>query len=191
MRELTYFVATSLDGFIAGPNGEFDAFLAEGDHLDAINARYSDTVPTHAAQILGVEADGAHFDTVVMGWNTYAVALPYGITSPYQHLRQVVFSRQHAAGERIEGVEITDEDPVEVVRELKAENGSGIWLCGGGALAAALADEIDRLVLKINPVLFGDGIRLFGTRDYGPARFAHTATETFSSGVVIVEYRRA
>ena len=192
MRELVYYVAVSLDGFIAGPGGEYDAFATEGDHVTAINRRYSDTVASHVAEVAGVEADGSMFDTVLMGWNTYAVGLPYGVTSPYRHLRQIVFTREHeASAERAEGVELTGRDPVEVVRELKAEPGAGIWLCGGGALAAALADEIDRLVLKRYPVLFGAGVPLFGSRDYAPAAFAQASTQVFESGVVFSEYERA
>ncbi|UYO97294.1 dihydrofolate reductase family protein [Microbacterium sp. M28] len=187
MRELTYYVAVTLDGFIAGPNGEFDFLLAEGDHRDLINDRFHQTIPTQFSEALGIPTDGELFDTVLMGWNTYAVGLP-DMPSPYRHLRQVVFTRRDP--ERVEGVEFTDRDPVETVRALKEEDGKGIWLCGGGALAAVLADEIDRLVLKINPVLIGDGIPLFGRRGYAPKALTRTATTAFESGVVLAEYAR-
>ena len=187
MRELTYYVAVTLDGFIAGPNGEFDFLLAEGDHRDLINDRFHQTIPTQFSEALGIPTDGELFDTVLMGWNTYAVGLP-DMPSPYRHLRQVVFTRRDP--ERVEGVEFTDRDPVETVRALKEEDGKGIWLCGGGALAAVLADEIDRLVLKISPVLIGDGIPLFGRRAYTPQALTRTATTAFESGVVLAEYAR-
>lgn len=186
MRELVYYVAVSLDGYIAGPEGQFDALLSEGDHMAAINERFGDTVPTDVADARGVSRDGGMFDTVLMGWNTYAVGLPFGVTSPYRHLRQIVFSRSHEA--EGENLEVTDADPVETVRALKAREGGAIWLCGGGELAAALADEIDRLVLKRNPLLFGDGIPLFGRRDYRPRRFTEVGTTAFGSGVVLSEY---
>ncbi|QMU96600.1 dihydrofolate reductase [Microbacterium esteraromaticum] len=190
MRELTYFVAVSVDGFIAGPNGEHDRFLAEGDHVDAIAERFRGTVPTVFADRAGVPAEGGPFDTVLMGWNTYAVGLPH-LPSPYAHLRQIVFTRAHEAPVGADAVECTDRDPVDVVRELKSSPGDGIWLCGGGALAAQLADEIDRLVLKISPVLFGDGIRLFGKRSYAPSGMTSDAATRYESGVVIAEYSRA
>jgi len=191
MRELTYYVAVSLDGYIAGPDGEFDAFLAEGDHMEPIWARYGGTAPTDLAAAAGLPIVDSPFDTVLMGWNTYAVGLPdHHLPNPYRHLQQVVFTRAHEAPEGSEGVRFTGADPVEVVRALKREDGKGIWLCGGGALAAVLVDEIDRLALKVNPVMLGAGIPLFGERTYAPLSWRSTSTQTFRSGVTFAEYAR-
>jgi len=190
MRELTYYVAVSIDGYIAGPEAQFDRFLVEGDHAAPIWAKYTGTAPTALAAAAGLSVEGGPFDTVLMGWNTYAVGLPE-YPSPYQHLRQIVFTRGHHAPRGAEDVEFTDRDPVEVVRDLKSEDGKGIWLCGGGALASTLRDEIDRLALKRNPVLFGAGIPLFESSDYAPADFHPTAITPFESGVVLAEYARA
>ena len=188
MRELVYYIAVSLDGFIAGPEGQFDAFPVEGDHMDAINERYADTIPTDLAVALGIERKRPMFDTVLMGWNTYAVGLPMGVKSPYRHLRQIVFSTSRRAD--AEDVQTTGEDPVAVVQRLKHEDGDAIWLCGGGVLATALAEEIDRLVLKRSPVLFGAGIPLFAPGFYAPERFEEVATTAFRSGVVLSDYVR-
>lgn len=185
MRELVYYAAVTLDGYIAGPHGEFDAFLIEGDHMDGINERFADTIPTVAAEALGITQKGELFDTVLMGWNTYEVG---GLPSPYAHLRQIVFSRTKTA--EAENLEVTSEDPVSVVRRLKQEEGGAIWLCGGGSLAAALADEIDRLILKRQPLLFGSGIPLFGDRPYRPERFDAVETVAYDTGVVFTELER-
>jgi len=190
MRELTYYAAVSLDGFIAGPDGEFDRFLTEGDHMAAIGEKYRGTVPTALAEAFGIDVDGGPFDTVLMGWNTYAVGLP-DLPDPYQHLRQIVFTRSHQAPDGADGVEFTDRAPVEVVRELKREDGAGIWLCGGGTLATALAGEIDRLVVKRNPVTLGGGIPLFAPGGYAPASWRVESVTPFASGVVLGEYARA
>lgn len=192
MRELTYYVAVSLDGFTAGPGGEFDAFLAEGDHMGLLWERFRGTAPTALARAVGLEVEDGPFDTVVMGWNTYGVGLPdHHLADPYQHLRQIVFTRSHEAPVGSDGVTFTDADPVESVRALKQEEGRGIWLCGGGSLAAELADEIDRLALKINPVLLGGGVPLFGRRPYAPSAWTRANTRAFESGVVLAEYTRS
>ncbi|WP_026005422.1 dihydrofolate reductase family protein [Arthrobacter sp. M2012083] len=193
MRELVYYVAVSLDGYIAGPGGEFDAFPVEGDHMAAQNQRFPDAIPTVIADAMGIQRNGTMFDTVVMGWNTYAVGLPAGMTSPYQHLEQIVFSRTRTEAD-IPGehpnLTLTDEGPVDVVRRLKSKPGKAIWLCGGGQLATQLAGEIDRLVLKRSPLLFGDGIPLFAPGAYQPSAFSEVSTTAFGSGVVISEYVR-
>lgn len=189
MRQLVYFVAVSLDGRIADPDGGFADFLVEGDHLAALAAEWSDTVPGHVRAALGLPpADGSRFDTVVMGWNTYAVGLAEGVDSPYPHLRQIVVSRR--SPEVPTGVEVVAEDPAAAVRALKATDGRDLWLCGGGQLAAALADEIDRLVFKVNPVVFGDGIPLFAG-GYRPTGFTLVDSTTYASGVVVNDYQRS
>jgi dihydrofolate reductase len=90
-----------------------------------------------------------------------------------------------------DGITLTDDDPVEVVRRLRKEEGTGIWLCGGGALAAALVDEIDRLVLKINPIVLLEGTPLFAGGSYLPQKFRLVASTPYQSGVTVNEYVRS
>ncbi|QNG19917.1 dihydrofolate reductase [Rhodococcus triatomae] len=192
MRELVYYVAVSLDGYIAGPEGQFDAFSLEGDHMADLE-RLADALPTDAAAHLGITQPGTRFGAVLMGWNTYAAGLPDGITSPYRHLEQFVFSRSRHSGTDDDGPEnlvVTDRDPVDVVRELKREPGADIWLCGGGNLAAQLVDEIDRLIVKRHPKLFGSGIPAFASSAYRPSSFEMVDNRTFETGVAVTEYAR-
>jgi dihydrofolate reductase len=189
MRTLTYYVATTLDGFIAASDGSVDFFTFEGDFAETILAEYPETMPVQARSLLGLaDTPNRHFDTVVMGRGTYQPALEVGITSPYPHLRQVVFSRTLAATDP--EVEIVAGDPAAFVRDLKSQDGQGIWLCGGGKLAAQLVAEIDELVVKCNPIVLGSGIPLF---DGEPAatRFTLNATRSFDTGVVMSTYTPA
>lgn len=185
VRDLVYYVAVSIDGFIADPDGGFDAFLVEGDHAPVVFGEYADALPGHAHAALGTVPPGTHFDTVIMGWKTLIPALNMGITSPYPHLRQVVATRQPR--EHDPAVALTH-DPVESVRQLKNMAGLDIWLCGGGELAGSLLQEINRLVLKRNPIVLGAGIPLFGSAPHAPLSFMLTGTRAFESGVVIEEY---
>lgn len=185
MRELVYYVAVSIDGYIADPLGGFDAFLAPGDHDSVVFGEYADALPAHAHAALGIDPPQTRFDAVIMGWNTLALALDAGIASPYPHLRQVVASRH--ARDHDPAIVLTRE-PLSVVRELKSEDGLDIWLCGGGVLAGELLPEIDRLVLKRHPVVFGSGVPLFGGAAYEARGFVPTSARTFGSGVVIEEY---
>ena len=189
MRQLTYQVAVSLDGYIAAAGGSFDAFAQTGDHIDALLDEWPETMPGHALAALGVEATTNTFDTVIMGWNTFAVGLPHGIDSPYPHLRQYVLSRTRRLEDVGVGVELVSDDPIALVRSLKGEPGAGIWLCGGGVVAAAVRDEIDRLVLKINPVMLGDGIPLFQPGPAPTRSFQLESSRRFDSGVLMAAYR--
>lgn len=185
MRELVYYVAVTLDGYIAGPDGQFDDFLVEGDHMAVGIDQYADAIPTDLAAQLGIEQTRARFDTVLMGANTYAVGLPDN-PNPFRHLTQFVFTSRPY--EDAENLTFTDEDPVELVRALKEQPGGDLWLSGGGQLATRLAGEIDRLVLKRQPLLFGSGVPLFAPRPYAVTRFDRVAHQDFGSGVSFTEY---
>jgi dihydrofolate reductase len=187
MRQLVYYVASTFDGFIAGPDGSWDFFPMEPDLIAWAVATYPETVPTAARTALGIDAPNARFDTVIMGRGTYDPALKEGITSPYAHLRQYVFTRSLPSSPD-PAVEIVSGDPVGFVRRLKQQDGKDIWLCGGGQLAGQLAPEIDEFIVKLNPILAGNGVRIV-TRDFDPRRFTLVETRPFDSGVVVLRYR--
>lgn len=187
MRDTTYYIATSLDGKIAAPDGDFSDFPENGDHMEVILNEYTDTIPAHVQTALGLHADGSRFDTVIMGWNTYTPALDAGIDSPYPHLNQVVASRQPRD---VPSDMTVSPDPLATISELREQEGTGIWIAGGGTLAGSLLDEIDHLILKINPVILGDGVPLFRGTTYNPRRFDRTRAREFNSGVIIAEYCR-
>ncbi len=188
MRSLTYLVATTLDGFIAGPDGQFDFFPFGADLARALLAEVPETMPTHVRGPLGVaDQPNRRFDTVVMGRSTYEPGLAAGVASPYAHLRQVVFSTSLV--DPHPDLEVVSGDATAVVRGLKQEDGLGIWLCGGGRLAAQLLPEIDELVLKRNPLVIGSGVPLFDGA-FDPTGFEPVSTRTFDGGVVMETYRR-
>lgn len=190
MRKLVYYVGISLDGYIAGPGGEWD-FYPVSDQMSAwINERYPETVPTHMRPAAGLEAAANQtIDTVVMGRGTYEPALTVGITSPYAHLRQYVVSS--TLGEIADpSVEVVTGDPVGLVRKLKAEEGKNIWLAGGGKLAGALLSEIDEMVIKSYPVVAGTGVPAIAG-GFQPTQFTPTQRESFDNGALVTWYTRA
>ncbi|MDG4832605.1 dihydrofolate reductase family protein [Solwaraspora sp. WMMD1047] len=188
MRRLVYHVASTIDGFIAGPEGQYDFLPFEADLGAYTVATWPETLPTAYRVAAGIdEVPNARYDAVLMGRGTYEPALKAGITSPYAHLEQYVFSRT-LAPETDPTVRFVTGPPVEFVRGLKRQEGRDIWLCGGGQLAAELQSEIDELTIKLNPVVAGTGIPLF-SRGFDPRRFALVETRPFDSGVVLLSYR--
>jgi dihydrofolate reductase len=171
MRKLAYYVAATVDGFIAHEDGSIDGFLMEGDHVRA----FLETLQS--------------YDTVLMGRGTYDFGRKFGVTSPYPSMRQYVFSQTLKESPHPD-IELVSDNAVAVVRELKQQTGKDIWLCGGSNLASVLAREglIDEIVVKINPVVFGGGKSLFS------GAIKQTALELakhaiFDSGVVELRYR--
>ena len=186
MRNLVYFVACTVDGFIARADGSFDCFLPDGEHFADLIRRFPETFPGHVRDALGISGPNQHFDTVLMGRATYAVGADHGFTNPYPTLEQYVVSHSMVASPD-PAVTLVNDDPVALVRTLKHQPGRDIWLCGGGQLAASLVAEIDQLILKVNPVRIGAGIPLFGT-GFVPAGLALTASSAYANGVLLLHY---
>ena len=130
----------SLDGFIAGPHGEYDWIVMDPS--------------------IDFAALFKEFDTAVMGRKTYEV-LTQGGQGAMPGLDVVVFSRTLPAATHA-GVRIFNDDPREIVAALKAKPGRDIWLYGGGALFRSLLDAglVDTVEVAVVPVLLGAGVPL-------------------------------
>ncbi|WNI24576.1 dihydrofolate reductase family protein [Streptomyces sp. ITFR-16] len=196
MRKLVYYIASTLDGFIAGPDGADPSgpggfWPLPEDYVGHIIAAYPETLPGPARAALSVTAEGTHFDTVVEGRRSYGIGLAAGITDAYPHLRHIVFSR--TLGESPDpAVEIVATDPVAKVRELKQEDGKDIWLVGGAELAHSLYREIDMLIVKLSPLTIGAGIPLFsGKAEFDPLAWTLTDHTVLDSGVMFLTYECA
>ncbi|MGW4233895.1 dihydrofolate reductase family protein [Streptomyces sp. NPDC004980] len=192
MRKLTYFVACSIDGFIGDPGGDASSMMAFVDEemLGFLTSEYPETISAQGRELLGFgDVKNRRFDTVVQGRGSYQVALDIGLTSPYGHMREFV-----ASGTLRESpdpnVELIADDLVGRIKELKAEDSElGIWLCGGSRLAGELIDEVDELVIKTYPQVYGSGMPMFGA-DFAVTDFALENVRTFDNGVLVRTYSR-
>lgn len=168
MRQLRYSVAASLDGYIAGPNGEFDWIVIDPE--------------------IDFEAMYAGFGGIVMGRRSYEVFSATG-GAPGPALPTYVYSRTLPEGER-DGITFAC-DGVSHVRDLKAAgSGKPLWLWGGGELfrqlaAAGLVDGVD---VAIVPVILGGGLPLLATP--GPRLRLHLRSHRVykATGTLVLEY---
>ncbi|HSM04793.1 MAG TPA: dihydrofolate reductase family protein [Longimicrobiales bacterium] len=170
---VTYYVAASLDGFIAGPDGEIDWL----DQVDRPGEDYG-----YGAFIKDVDA-------LILGRATWDFLEGVGGWI-YGDLPGRVFSHRplDAGGAPVTRVE---GDPGAVVDDLRAAGHRHVWLVGGGALATALAESghLTDLIVSVIPVQIGAGLPLFGP---GGTRVGwnHVETRSFPSGLVQTHYRR-
>ncbi|MEU4465188.1 dihydrofolate reductase family protein [Streptomyces sp. NPDC024017] len=192
MRKLTYFIACSLDGFIGDPDGDASAMLrfVDEEFLAFLKAEYPETMATHGRRALGLDdLQNKRFDTIIQGRGSYDLALKEDITSPYAHLREYVASSTLKESPD-PNVEIIADDLVGRVRELKAEESEfGIYLCGGSKVAGELIDEIDELVIKAYPLVYGTGMPMFGS-GFAISEFTLESVRTFGNGAVVRTYSR-
>jgi dihydrofolate reductase len=173
IMKLSVFVGTSLDGFIARRNGDYDFLPADGGEPH------------------GYEEFMASVDTILIGRNTLDVVLKLP-SWPYAEKRVVVLSHRPIALSGIAGrVEQMSGAPEEIVARLAATGSKHVYVDGGITVQEFLrAGLIDRLTITRVPVLIGDGIPLFGTvpRDI---KLRHVGTRQYESGLVTSEYEVA
>jgi dihydrofolate reductase len=167
-RLLRYQVAVSLDGFIAAPDGGYDWIEMDPD-ID-FAALYKE------------------FDTVVMGRTTYEVGKSQGGDGAMPGLEVLVFSRTLPATTH-PGLRIVNDDPRDVVAELKAKPGRDIWLFGGGNLFRALLDAglVDTVEFAVMPVLLGSGVPVLPPGAEAKLKLSHQKVLP-KSGIVVLSY---
>ena len=168
MRKIVLFIATSIDGFIAGKNGNTDWLYTDGD--------------------FGYKEFYSSVDTVLMGYNTYYY-IKHVPQYPYPDKKNYVFSRQKR---KTDGnpVEFRFGDVVGFVRKLKKQPGKNIWLVGGSRINSILlnAGLIDLMVLSVHPVALGQGIKLFRDESLKMIHFNLIGHKMFERGLLQLTY---
>ena len=174
MRKIKLYIAVSLDGKIAKPDGDVSWLdeLPKPDHSDYGYADFLSSV-----------------DTTLMGNNTYKQLLGFGIDFPYYGKENYVFTRNTELTED-ENVKFISQDPVSFVSDIKSSQGGDIWLIGGEEVNTLLLNGklIDELIIFVIPVVLGNGILLFGSTPF-ETKLEMIKSNAYSNGVIEINYK--
>ena len=173
MRKIIYYVAASLDGFISGLNDDVSQFIYEGNGVE----KYLEDLKS--------------FDTVIMGRKTYEFGYNHGLKPgqpAYPNMEHYIFSNSLTFETSDKSVHIEKLD-LNKIKELKESSDENIYLCGGGDFAGWLLDNgmIDTLKIKLNPIIIGEGVPLFGSSTT-KANLKLISSEKYDHGLQIIEF---
>jgi dihydrofolate reductase len=168
MKKIRYCVAMSLDGYIAGPNGEADWIVIDPE--------------MNFAELW------AQFDTLLMGRRTYEAAMARLGEASMQRIKTIVASRTLRQPDHPKAT-ILSELTRDSIQALRAQKGKDIWLMGGGELFRLLLEmrEVDTVEVSIIPVLLGDGVKLL-PHPAQRARLKLSSHKIYRSGLVSLIY---
>lgn len=169
MRKIILGLAVSLDGYIEGPDGEYDWCFTDQDY--------------------GMSDFFKRIDSLFMGRKSYELALSMGDQAMpgFPKLKEYVFS--NTLKEVKKDVTIISGDIGKAVREIKSGEGKDIWLFGGADLTSSLMNIglVDELWLSVHPVLLGSGKPLFvNIRERIGLKLIDT--KTYDTGLVSLKY---
>ncbi|HVF01231.1 MAG TPA: dihydrofolate reductase family protein [Rubrobacteraceae bacterium] len=169
MRRVRYVVAVSLDGYIAGPNGEADWIIIDPD--------------------IDFRALFEQFDTFLLGRRTFE-GIRGAASGGRQGAQTIVFSRT-LRQEDFPSVTIVAEKPEQALADLRSKPGKDIWLFGGGSLFRSLLEArlVDTVEVSVVPVLLGEGISLLPPkRSSERFKLKLSSSRVFKTGIVSLEY---
>jgi dihydrofolate reductase len=170
VRKIILALGTSIDGYIARPDGTFDFLFMPKD--------------------FSMAEFFASIDTGIMGRKTYDVSKAMGGGSFGPKIKTFVLSRTLPPGER-EGKTFVNAPPQMLVEEIRRSKGKDIWLMGGGEVVRDFlqADLVDELHIGVVPVLLGAGLPLF-PGGFPQRNFELMENRSFSQGLISLKYKR-
>lgn len=187
MRKLIFFMHTSLDGFVAGPNGEMDWIKLDDAMFDFV----------------GTMTDQA--DTALYGRVTYEMMQNYWPTAGdqpnaskhdiehstwYNKVKKIVLSRTMDNG-GLKNTTIINAQLSKEINAIKEQDGKNILIFGSPSASHALMKEglVDEFWLFVNPILLGKGMPLFKDVTH-PVNLKFKSSNTFDGGVIALHYKR-
>lgn len=176
MRKIKLYIAASIDGFIARPDGDLDWLTG---------------YPNPSKTDYGYKDFYSSIDTVIMGGRTYHDILSMDVAWPYKYKVTYVVTHNPAKISSKEDIRFITENIIETIITLKEKDGHDIWLVGGGQLISMLLnhDLIDEMIITTIPTILGRGISLFPNNPK-ESNWELVESKAYENGVTQIEYRK-
>ncbi|WNJ17819.1 dihydrofolate reductase family protein [Pontibacter sp. G13] len=176
MANFRLFIAQTLDGYIARPDGKLD---------------WLDQLPVPEGEDYGYGEFYEGIDTIVMGRTTYEEVLGFGVEWPYADCQVFVLTSNEDFQPSTPNTQVLAELDADTIDILRTTSMQGIWIVGGGQVIRSFLnlDAVDEMVLTIVPVILGAGIPLFPAVSQ-ETWFELDRVDSFETGVVNLYYQR-
>lgn len=186
MRKIIFWVHTSADGYICGPNGEFD-WPAIGPELFAYSEALTERVDTFIYGRVVWEMMASYWPTAD---ETSTDSHDVNYAPVWRSTPKIVFSNTLEKADW--DARVIGGDLAEQVGEMKRQPGKDLLLTGGAELPGALTDLglIDEYHVVVHPVVLGGGKPLFPARDER-VNLRLVDSRTFDAKTVLLHYQRA
>ncbi|MDD3406229.1 MAG: dihydrofolate reductase family protein [Paludibacteraceae bacterium] len=176
-RKVILYIATSLDGFIARPDGNLD-WLTSVPNPQTGDYGYADLLNS--------------IGTTIMGRKTYNEIIGFGVDWPYPELNSFVVTTNKDLKIQSPGTYTLTENLKDFVTDLKKKTEKDIWLIGGGQLITTFINEglLDKMIITIIPKIIGEGLPLFADKPK-ETNWKLLEAKSFDTGVVNLTYEKA
>ncbi|WP_214228304.1 dihydrofolate reductase family protein [Pedobacter sp. B4-66] len=173
MRKLILGLAVTLDGYIEGPNGEYDWCFTDQDY--------------------GLNEFFTRVDAIFIGRKSYEMAQQYAdsnngdLVPGMPAMTEYVFSKTLKSVK--EGAILISDDSISEARRIKEQPGKDIWLFGGASLTDALMKDglVDELWMSVHPILLGSGKPLFRSQE-SRTKLTLLESKIYKTGLVSLRY---
>lgn len=174
MKKIKVYIAASLDGYIARPDGDLD-WLTNFPNPTGTDHGYKELMKS--------------IDTVIMGNGTYQEIISFDVDWPYKDKSTYVLTRYKNNLPPKENVTYITDDVVASIHQLKLQDGKDIWLVGGGQTVTLLLnhDLVDEIQICYIPLVLGEGIPLFPNKPK-ESKWELKESKVYDSGILKVDY---
>ncbi len=176
MRKIKLYIAASIDGYIAYPDGGLD-WLSEYPITPEFDYGYNSFYES--------------IDSVIMGGKSYRDILNMDVIYPYKDKTSYIITRNTNNQSSIKNVQFLSENIIEIIHSLKEQQGKDIWLVGGGEIISMLLenDLVDEMLITYIPKILGDGVPLFPKMQI-ESKWQLLNSKPYGNGVLSIEYQR-